>query len=224
MLHTRVPRRLLTLPWYDNRSPLSHAFFHVDWDAIYMLFHAGIANHRDLKHMCEREAQREKPSDEETAGLLHHTALKQFSSRPRMLQDICLHTVVRSLDHLTKPSERNAAFESLELNPGVWRRIVNMKIAFSLKGWESYSQFLFPPVNCLRPCTSDENMSDDISSTSGEENTSCDSNSSSGEENMSCDSSFLSGDENMPCDSSFLSGDENMSDDINSLSGDENVR
>nr|KAG5712743.1 hypothetical protein BaRGS_029798 [Batillaria attramentaria] len=131
MLQTRVPRRLLTLPWYDYNSPLLVSYRYSDGDTLRILFRAGIANHREVKHMYEEVALKEMPFDEEQAAKLHRyrAALKQCSSRPRTLQDLCLHTVVRSLDHLTKPSERKAALESLELNPGVWRRIVGMGLA-----------------------------------------------------------------------------------------------
>nr|KAG5712752.1 hypothetical protein BaRGS_029807 [Batillaria attramentaria] len=91
-----------------------------------ILFRAGIANHHQVTQMYQQAAQEEVPFVEEQAAKVHRyrAVLKQCSSRPRTLQDLCLHTVVRSLDHLTEPSERNAALESLELNPGVWRKIV----------------------------------------------------------------------------------------------------
>ncbi|KAK7505363.1 hypothetical protein BaRGS_00003525, partial [Batillaria attramentaria] len=50
MLQTRVPRRLLTLPWYDYNSPLLVSYRYSDGDTLRILFRAGIANHREVKH------------------------------------------------------------------------------------------------------------------------------------------------------------------------------
>nr|KAG5712749.1 hypothetical protein BaRGS_029804 [Batillaria attramentaria] len=135
ILQTRVPRGLLTLPWNDRCSPLFLIYRTMDGKNISILFRAGIANHHQVTHMYQQAARKEVPLDEEAAAKLHRyrTVLKQCSSTPRMLQDICIHTVVRSLDHLTKPSERKAALESLELNPGVWKRIEGMGLAVNAK-------------------------------------------------------------------------------------------
>nr|KAG5712746.1 hypothetical protein BaRGS_029801 [Batillaria attramentaria] len=155
ILQTRVPRRLLTLPWNDRRSPLfvTHSDMHAE--NLRILFRAGVANHHQVSQMYEQAAQESVPDDEEQAAKLHRyrAVLKQCSSMPRTLQDLCLLAVVRSLDHLTKPSERKAALESLELNPGVWRRIVDMGLVVNENAMNRFTLSLSPAAEESQPLT-----------------------------------------------------------------------
>ncbi|KAK7493848.1 hypothetical protein BaRGS_00014989 [Batillaria attramentaria] len=161
ILLTRVPRRVLSIPWDDPRSPLAITTTVMDDTVHQILFCAGVSNYKELTRLRQRLVQEERIDEEEAATIKKtRVALEQCLSRPRMLQDICLLTVVRSLCHLTKPSERNDAFESLELNPGVWKRMVGMGIAFCAKPWRKFVMALPPPdeedlFHTFSPCSED---------------------------------------------------------------------
>nr|KAG5712747.1 hypothetical protein BaRGS_029802 [Batillaria attramentaria] len=230
ILQTRVPRRLMTLPWYDHRSPLSFNYNAMDVDTIRILFRAGFANHHQVFQLYGQAAQDKVPFDEEQAAKLHRyrAALKQCSSRPRMLQDICLLTVVRSLDHLTKPSERKAALESLELNPSVWKRIVGVGIAVNKEAAQSFTLSLPPAAgeqffDRLSPRPDEENVSNDLSSCPDEENMSEDLSSCPNEDNVPEDLIKCPDEDSMPEDLSKCRDEDNVPDDLSSCPNEDNM-